>query len=520
MTVFANTLQNEFVYDDEWTLARLPGYSYITSLAFLRTGHGLSYAVHLLDLWLWGPWPPGFHFTNIFLHSLASALVAYVTLALSGSTRVAGLCGALFAVHPVHVEAVASFANRRDVLAMVFVMLALILWCRRSRSLASSLGGLLCLGLGLLSKEVAAIGLLPMLFLADLLLIPADGASWSRRLRQSLVRFTPILLFGVLVTWMFAGDVRRYFTEESIHYETIGYLRTYDEVLVTAAGSVPQIARLLFCPRVLSVDYPVRTEPSVGDPSVILGLALFVCWIAGAILLIRRCPIIAFAMTWIVVTYLPTSNVVPLTQFFVAERYLYVPSFGACLVVGVVLDRAIAHGAKSGRGWLRLGACTVAVTLILAGGGRSVVRNRDWRDGVSLWSGAIEAGFETSRAHDCLGWALAKKGRYGEAMEHYLKASRMGSPNPHAMANLASLLLSVGRTEEAIHWCEEVLDLPQYNRQYREYQTRCGRILDVARRLGAGGENGKAPAHPAIARAGTAASCACSRGTSGDGRRP
>jgi tetratricopeptide (TPR) repeat protein len=185
-------------------------------------------------------------------------------------------------------------------------------------------------------------------------------------------------------------------------------------------------------------------------------------------------------MAWVVVTYLPSSNVVPLTKFFVAERYLYVPSFGVCLLLGVVLDRAITYGSKTGRAWLRRGVSVLAVALILAGGGRSVARNREWRDGVSLWSGAIAAGFETPRAHACLAWALEKKGRYEEAIAHY-RESIAGSSNPHAMTNLALLLLRTRRTEEAIQWCKRVLALPQYNRQYREEQTRCQRILDVAR---------------------------------------
>jgi hypothetical protein len=112
VVVYANTLQNEPLYDDLAKIKMLGGNLPSFSDAFLRS-RGLTFASHVLDHHLWGSWIPGFRLTNVLLHTLATCLVTY---------------SAFYA-------------------------------------------------LGMLAKEVAAVGLAPLLFLADVLLDPEAGSS-------------------------------------------------------------------------------------------------------------------------------------------------------------------------------------------------------------------------------------------------------------------------------------------------------------------------------------------------------
>ena len=457
--VFLNTLSNQFVYDDKWTLDRLPHFAGTSLWHLLLSGRGATYLVHLLDQWLWGLWEPGYHLTNIVLHSLASSLAAYVAFVLVRSARAALLCGLLFAVHPVHVEVVAMFSYRKDIRAMIFVSLALICWLGRRRQVLCYLASISCLGLGLLSKEVAAVGLIPMLFLADLLPVQQHNARWTQRLRRGIWRILPIVILGIIMTTVFAGDVVNYFTPQSIEEVTGGQFRTYDEVLATTAGSVPDLVRLLFIPVKLSVDYSVAAPMSLRDPDAMLGVMILVLWIAACGLLLRPAPVIAFAATWPVALCLPCSNIVPLTKFFVAERYLYVPSFGVCLLVSLMLIRLVEASTKHDRLWSRSGAVLLVMLLLVVGGTRSFLRNRDWRDDYSIWSSCLRSGIDSPRIRNNLGIALVNREDYDEALKHFERALSYNPYHLNIRFNVAKTLIELGRVDEAAEHCRRILEI-------------------------------------------------------------
>ncbi|HMB51965.1 MAG TPA: hypothetical protein VKU40_01525, partial [Thermoanaerobaculia bacterium] len=115
--VYAATLGHGFVYDDVWKIQQVAPAAGSFDLSLLLRPRGLTHLVHQLDAALWGDRPFGFHLTNLLLHAVASALAALAARSLGAGRRAALLAGLLFALHPVHVEAVAQFTNRKDLLA-------------------------------------------------------------------------------------------------------------------------------------------------------------------------------------------------------------------------------------------------------------------------------------------------------------------------------------------------------------------------------------------------------------------
>lgn len=464
VVVFVNTLQNGFVYDDAYKIQQLPDtLPSPGDLLFLRS---VPYVTQVLDKRLWGTWAPGFHLTSALLHALASTLAACAALSLSRSRRVAVLTGVFFAVHPVHVEAVASFANRKDVLAMIFASLTLLLWRHRRFPVWSYAGAVVCFGLGLLSKEVAVAGLVPMLFLSDLLL-GKEATSGRRRLGLATLRILPFLLAAAgTAAARLLDDLPRLFSPEAILEATKGELHGYDQVLANSAAAVPELLRLLFWPLELSADYPIRLDLTLTHPKALLGLGLALLWIGASLILVRRAPLAGFAMLWTLVMVLPCTNLVPLIHYFIAERYLYVPSFGVCLLLAIVLDRGlvaaeIPHLSPSGapalhlspsggtnrRAAMRLAIAVLAAALIVLGGGRSAARNRDWHDDYSLWTSAIRAGYGTVRSHYSLGLFHQRQGNYDLAIDQYRRS----------WLTMVGSLMAAGRLEEASAVCEKVL---------------------------------------------------------------
>jgi len=425
--VFANTLRNGFVYDDpivlEWLKTRrwdLEG--------FLLETRGLTYAVHALDDWLWGSWATGYHLTNIILHSLACSLSAYTAWTLSRSRLVGIATGLFFAVHPVHVEVVANIANRKDILALIFILLGFLAWRRIDSSVPRLALTSMCYGLALYSKEVAAAGLVAMLFVGDVWLPNARRAEVSTvasRAWTSLRQLAPLLIAGLLAASLFSADLLTYFGTESIRKMSDGHYHTMGASLATSAANLTEFLRLLVFPRSLSIDYALRPEADLLSAPALVGLGLAATWLALSAIVGRRSPLASFGLLWVPVMFLPCSNLIPLHHIHVAERYLYVPSFGYCLALALGL-RGLINARPT---WHR--ALLAGTGLILvAGSVRSVVRNGDWRDVPALIAAADRDGIDSWRIHKTAGsWAI-RNGDPEAAARRYARAAELRPGDP------------------------------------------------------------------------------------------
>jgi hypothetical protein len=446
--VYAQTLGYGAVYDDPAALemARAP----IGELLTHR--FGLTYLSIRLDEAVCG-WMSCYHLTNIVLHAACSALAGLLALNLTGRPWVALLTGALFAVHPVHVEVVASIENRKDMLAMLFGLTSVLLY--RARSVPGYLGSIVALLLAISAKDAAAIGIVGVLPLAGLLPHPDAEVPWSDRVALTARRLAPLVVVGVVMTAWYGGNLAGKFRSEAIAFTTGNACSSYGEVLGTSAAALPEVARLLVFPATLSADYPTRPEGGVVTARALAGTLLALSVGAVALWLSALAPVAAFGVAWIAITYLPVSNIVPLTAYFVAERYLYVPSFGICLLAAVALDRL---------GRDRALAMTAAAAILVAGAVRSRLRVRDWRDSVTLWTAALRVVPEGSaRIHAELGRTLLKEGRAEEAMPHLVEVRMLEPDRPESFNDLGLAFLETGRPSDAVPFFRRALAMTPRN---------------------------------------------------------
>ncbi len=442
--VFLQTLGHGPIYDDPAALELARG----PIRELLTHRFGLTYLSIRLDAAVCG-WMPCYHLTNIVLHAACSALAGLLALNLTGRPWVALLTGALFAVHPVHVEVVASIENRKDMLATLFAMTSVLLY--RWRGVWGYLGSVVALLLALSAKDAAAIGVVGLLPLVGLLPRHDEDIPWSERVALTVRRLAPLVVVGVVMTAWYGGNLAGKFRSESIAFTTANACSTYGEVLGTSAAAIPEVARLLVFPMRLSADYPTRPERGVTTAPALAGIALALSAGAVALWLASRAPVAAFAIAWIAITYLPVSNIVPLTPYFVAERYLYLPSFGICLLAAIALDRL---------GVRRALVLAGAAAFLLAGAIRSRVRVRDWQDSVTLWTAALRVVPEGSaRIHAELGRALSEEGRTDEALPHLEAALVMEPTRPEAHSDVGFALLNGARAREALPHFRRALDL-------------------------------------------------------------
>lgn len=468
--LYWNALDGEFVFDDQNLILESGqvqgGVSLIRpyQALFSSTG-GLAYRPlrnlsYRFDYALFGLNPQGYHAMNLVYHILNTSLAFLVARRLSGRYRTALIAALLYAVHPVQTEAVAYISGRRDLLATLFVFLGVLAFLRRRDR--GNLGGLGLIAaayvLGLLAKEMAIT--LPLLLLAydaiqQVALRPPTPvlpmvAALLPTVKGCLARdrrlYLPLLLlsgvFSVFAVFFSGatGASRRY----------VGDL---DLTVLTSARAIAHYLKLLLFPATLNADYSFDAFPvsrSFFDPAALLALLAVAAILLGVIALLPAEPVAAFGGAWFFLALLPVSQLIPHHELM-AEHYLYLPSFGFFLMTAHFADRLL----DVKRGAIALYGIYACIILLLST--RTIVRNPDWHDPITLWQKTAQTAPRSARVRNNLGIALLKRGQLDAAVPEIEEAVRITPDHGKRRENLGRLYLLVGRLEDAEAQIEETI---------------------------------------------------------------
>ncbi len=459
--LYLNTLGNEFVFDDLIAIVQNPLIRDLRNLpTIFHTDYwrdperGLYYrplpvASFALNYALGELNPFGYHLGNLLLHAGVTLLVYPLALLLHLDLPGAVIAALIFAVHPLNTEAVAAVVGRTDLLASLFFLLSLLLYLRRDRLLSPAKGwapplSLTAYLLALLSKE-NAITLPAILFATDL--FHPDTTSRRGLLRRTcdLLRERGIRLYlpYVGVAALYLGIRSRVL--DGLHLPSPSFLENplahtdAGTRLLTALVIVAKYLGLFIFPLSLSADYSYNAIPlitSVADPrfltaTLALGLLLLLM-VAG-----RTLPSVPFGVLFFCLTLFPVANLLFPIGTIMAERLLYLPSFGLSLVVGA----AFSWGLRSLRSKALFGLTPKSLFLLFGLGlfllcVRTVLRNRDWRDQFTLFQSALAVSPGSAKVHNNLGVHYGMKGRLAEAQREFEEAIKILPRYPEALFNL------------------------------------------------------------------------------------
>jgi len=338
----------------------------------------LPIASYTLDWALSGGSAWWFHTVNLAWHVGASVAVAYLARHLSGD-RAAWTAGLLFAVHPVHVEAVANVVGRAELMAALFVVLAVYAALARDQ-LWWSLAALAC---GVLSKENAIV--------VPALIVWAWVLGLARPSRERMLAYAVSwLVFGVAY-FAFRIAVLQQGVANTPAPVFLG--ASPIDVRLTAIATLADVARLLVFPLKLRIDYSPAERSLITSPldlSFIVGLLCLAAWAALLWLCWRRGRRVeAFGLGWIGISFLPVSNLLALGSILLGERNLYLPSVGLALAVGAWLQALEPPP--------RLAA--VLGVLVFAGGVRTALRVPVWKDSREVTISELEDSPNSFLAH-------------------------------------------------------------------------------------------------------------------------
>ena len=456
IAVYANSVANGFALDDEfivrlntrvhdvtnlgaiWLRPYWPAYG--TELGLWRPLAIYGYAVQ----WAIAPDAPWFfHTVNVLMHATASVLAFHLLRRVTGSVAGALVGGLLFAVHPVHTEVVANVVGQAELIAAITTFTACLVHVSRPEGTDVGWGRRIALVilflLGVLAKESAIV--LPAL------LVALDLAQGRVRVRAADAwRYTrsmgmPIFLFCAAAVAYFAVRIDVLGSIGGIDAApSLPFLREEHRVLVAFRAWLEYV-RLLVLPIDLANDYsPGVILPVEGwTPMVAVGAVTF---LATAILAAATpwFPKHGLPAAWLLITALPTSNLLMPIGVVVAERLLYTPSLCVSLIAAW-LTVAVADARVPARS-RRLAAGFAVVVLVLMSV-RTFIRNPDWDSTFSIFGALVRDYPESYRAQWHNASRMFSVGQY-ETGEEYMQLANRIWPNDPALLNELGFL-AIGR---------------------------------------------------------------------------
>jgi Tfp pilus assembly protein PilF len=508
---FANSLRNEFVWDDNQLIINNPKINlslkeiplvFTTPLwklggvvEFQQTYYRpIASLFSVLNYKVWGLNPLGFHLTHIILH-LINAIVLYRiglllftiqdTRCTTGEERrekdegrgtnirrpssiahhpssivnhaswIAFFAASIFAVHPVHNESVGRVAIG-EVIFGFFVILSIYFFLKEKKYLSWFM-----FIFALFSKEAAV--MLP--FALVILTTHREG------IKKGLIALIPyMILVGVYL-------ILRSQVVDTVFGDKVSQ-PIFTRILTMLVATFDYI-RLLLIPYPVSPFYPARWYASIFEPKVLIAIVVLAL-ISYLAFKMRRDKVMLFLLSFPFVMLAPVIwrvNTFPIENEFVyiAERYLYVPVMSFCFFASRAVIKFF--GKKK---WHLISLWILVIILFSV---ITITSNNIWRDDITLFSRIIKESPNALFAHINIGGAFYKKKSLNEAIQAYETVIRLNPYSKAAMnahSSIGAIYVDQGRLSEAVSEFRKVLRI-DYNNAYAH--NNLGNVYYVQKRF-------------------------------------
>jgi hypothetical protein len=211
-------------------------------------------------------------------------------------------------------------------------------------------------------------------------------------------------------------------------------------------------AALLLAPSELCCDWTMGTIPlvkSLADPrnlaTIFTFVVLFNLGLAALFGRSRRHRVVLVgSLSLLSLPFLPASNLFFPVGFVIAERVLYLPSMGACLLVAYGFSLLLKHF-PSRKKLLR----AVFVSLLTVHCAKTFVRNMDWRDEFSIFRAGLRVNSGNAKLFNNVGHALESESKYEEALNYFRRAVSVQPDDVGAHINVGRTYVNLEMPTEA-----------------------------------------------------------------------
>ena len=472
---YVQTLKHEFInYDDD---------QYVSANQVVLKGltwDGLRWSLTAIQVGNWQPltalslmldcdlyrqadgsqWAGGHHLSSAVFH-IANTLLLFAALKMmTGSAWRSAFVAALFAVHPTHVESVAWAAERKDVLSTFFGFLAITAyaWYVHRPSIGRYIAVLVMFALSLLAKPMLVT--LPCVLLvldvwplrrwrlwdvgAGLEAVPVAQLNHAQPWPWLVIEKLPLLALsaGASVVAIVTQHVSGAMTK-------VSELPIADRISNAVVTYVAYLDKLAF-PRNLAVIYP---QPASRQTIIVVAcVAILACMTIAVVWLRKTMPWLLTGWLLYLGTLVPVIGLIQVGGQSMADRYLYVPSIGIFIMVAWSIP---ALQTVPARRLVAAAACAIIVAFTVS----SHAQASYWRNSYALFTRTLAVTRENAMAHVQLGEAFEDDGNNQRAFDEYARAVALRPNHGGVRERVASVLLKLNRTAEAMEHLAIALEL-------------------------------------------------------------
>jgi hypothetical protein len=430
------------------------------------------FSVWMLLLHTCGGLAPWFwHLSSILLHVAATWLVFRICRRLTGNDAGAAAAAAIFAVHPIHVDAVSWVSASCELLFAISALAAMLTLLdppsldtdkdKKNGRAEDGRDNLRCprvwlgavwFGAGLFAKEtgMAMLAILPAIAWIQL----KERVGGSQRLWRAAFPYGVVTAGYLAVRWAVMRRVRGATAEHS-----------WANVVFSAPSILLFYLKKLFFPWNLGGTY---VNPLAASPTTLFWLQLSAVVVGAAViawLAIRYRSLFGLATALIVIPVLPALAVIRIYQqgSVTNDRYLYLPSAGASLLVALIVQKvwSLERPAK-------VMAIVVVSLVFMTFSVMTISQQKYYQDDIAFYSRVIEVSPSDAFAMGLLGNVYLDQGRQDLALEQFQRASQIAPDDQKVKSFLARGLFAAGKYSEAETVLKGLLQSPQLTPAWRE----------------------------------------------------
>jgi protein O-mannosyl-transferase len=450
------------------------------------------------------------HLVNVLLFGAMCVLIYFLMLKLLknkahtegslSSIRNSGLVALttalIFAAHPIHTEAVANIKGRDEIMTLLgslsAVWFALKFYEHKGENNngRNALCAFICFFVGLMSKEnaITFVVLVPLIFYFF----------YHTNVWQSVKQSLPFLAAAVLFLLIRGAVIGQQFGAEQMELMNNPFLKLvgnqyvpFDmgEKLATIAFTLGKYIQLLFVPYTLTHDYYPRHIDimNFGNGQVLLSLAVYAGVMFWMIKNWLKRSLISFGIAYFLITLSIVSNIVFPVGTNMAERFIFMPSLGFCLIIGVLFEKLVSIL----RGPLEKNVSTNALMLnglsdvpkagligfflvFMLLSFKTIDRNKAWKDNYTIFTTDIEVSQNSAKLQNSVGGETIeryknepnqaiKAAKLKEAIAHVLRATEIHPTYKNPYLLLGNAYFYTNEFEKSIQAYETALKLdPNY----------------------------------------------------------